>query len=547
MSNFFIELGDSVLSVAPGTPVGQLFSTNPEGPFALGALVNRRLKSLRYPLSMSARIEPVWADSSLGHRIYRKTLCFLLELARKSTFPDVKLRIGPSLGNAYLFFSESGPLEKEQVHLLSQSLRRLVDADLPIIPHRLPYSEALKRFASDAEASLLIVQKNEAEVRCLECAGAWALEHFPLAPSAGLLPIFDLEWTNDGLLLKFPEKKWPLVLAPTLPNPLLVETAKEYKNLIEILGIPTVPRLNEVAAKPKDVAHFVQVAETLQEKKLGKLADRIADRAGELKLILVAGPSSSGKTTFTKKLAVHLQAVGFKPRLLGLDDYFLDRDKTPKDADGNFDFETLNALDVPLLNQHLFDLLEGRTVETPSYDFKTGTRKPKGTPLTLGSHDILLIEGIHGLNDQLTPRVPRHKKFKIYVSPLTALVIDQNTRISTTDNRLIRRMVRDFQFRGYSAVHTLHQWPSVRRGEDKNIFPFQGTADASFNSSLDYELAVLTEIAVPLLRTVPPSVPEYTEASLLLSFLDNFIPMQDLAVPSFSILREFVGRSGFKY
>ena len=546
MPQLTVTLDHTQLSVPSGIMIGELLPSQPNAPAVLGALVNQRLRSLRSSLTISANLEPVLADSSMGHKIYRKTLCFLLELARQS-LPEQKLRIGPSLGNAYLFFDESGTLTPEHLSQLKSAMRELVQRDLPIEPHRLPYAEACHLFSPTSEAGKLIIQKNQPEVPCVECDGFWALEHFPLAPSTGCVSVFDLQHHEDGLLLVFPEKRWPLTLATVPQKQLLVQTAREYKTLIDILGIPSVPQLNEIVAKPKEASHFVQVAETLQEKKLSRLADQLETLSSNLKLILVAGPSSSGKTTFTKKLAVHLQAVGFKPRLLGLDDYFVDREHTPKDAEGNYDFEALEALDIALLNEHLVALLEGESVETPIFDFKTGSRKPQGRPLSLGPRDILIMEGIHGLNDGLTPLVPREKKFKIYVSPLTALVIDPHNRISTTDNRLIRRMVRDFQFRGYSALHTLRQWPSVRRGEDKNIFPFQESADASFNSSLDYELAVLKEVAVPLLKTVPPTEPEYTEAYYLLSLLDNFIPMTDLPVPSFSILREFVGRSGFKY
>ena len=546
MPQLSVTLEQTHFTVPSGTPLANLLPAKPQTPAILGALVNQRLRSLRSALTISATLEPVLADSSMGHKIYRKTLCFLLELASQK-FPEQKLRIGPSLGNAYLFFDESGTLTPERLAQLKAEMQALIERDLPLEPHRLPYAEASRLFTPTSESGKLIIQKNQPEVPCVECDGFWALEHFPLAPSTGAVAVFDLQPHPDGLLLVFPEKRWPLALAPVPSKPLLVQTAREYKTLIDILGIPSVPELNEIVAKPKEASHFVQVAETLQEKKLSRLADQLAGLSSTLKLILVAGPSSSGKTTFTKKLAVHLQAVGFKPRLLGLDDYFLDREHTPKDAEGNYDFEALEALDIPLLNEHLVALLAGKSVETPIFDFKTGARKPQGRPLTLGPRDLLIMEGIHGLNDALTPLVPRERKYKIYVSPLTALVIDPHNRLSTTDNRLIRRMVRDFQFRGYSALHTLRQWPSVRRGEDKNIFPFQESADASFNSSLDYELAVLKEVAVPLLKTVAPTEPEYTEAYYLLSLLDNFIPMTDLPVPSFSILREFVGRSGFKY
>jgi len=277
------------------------------------------------------------------------------------------------------------------------------------------------------------------------------------------------------------------------------------------------------------------------------LARQIADSKNSLKIILIAGPSSSGKTTFTKKLAIHLKVVGFVPQIISLDDYFVEREKTPRDAEGNFDFEALETLNIDLLNTHLLELFEGKEVQIPIFDFKSGRPKEKGRSLQLGPKDILLMEGIHGINEKLTPRIPRERKFKIYLSALTQLGLDTHHRISTTENRLIRRMVRDHQFRGYSALHTLKMWPSVRRGEDRNIFPFQEQADAFFNTALDYELAVLRNMAVPLLKTVPPTEKEFSQAAYLLDFLEYFIPIQVKHVPTYSILREFMGDSGFKY
>jgi uridine kinase len=329
-------------------------------------------------------------------------------------------------------------------------------------------------------------------------------------------------------------------------NPVIFDIYQEYKAWGKILNVNCVGRLNELFAQGR-ADHFVRVAETLHDKKIANIADRIHERQEDIRVVLVAGPSSSGKTTFTKKLAIQLQVVGFNPSIISLDDYFVPREETPRDENGNYDFEALEAIDIQLLNEHLIRLFDGEEIQVPSFDFRSGRRREYGSRLALSERGILLMEGIHGLNDRLTPRVPRERKYKIYVSALTQVNLDDHNRIPTTDNRLLRRMVRDYQFRGHSAVDTLEMWPSVRKGENTHIFPFQNSADSAFNSALDYELAVLKVYAEPLLKTVKPYHKVYTEAVRLLSFLNNFAPLPARYVPSSSILREFIGNSSFEY
>jgi uridine kinase len=295
------------------------------------------------------------------------------------------------------------------------------------------------------------------------------------------------------------------------------------------------------------IQDFIRVNEALHNKKIAEIADRVSDRAQDLRIVLIAGPSSSGKTTFTKKLSVQLTVLGLKPITIGLDNYFVPREHTPLDEDGNYDFEHIDAIDITLLNDHLVALFKGDEVRLPDFDFKTGQRREPKTTVQMPERGILLMEGIHGLNDSLTPRISPEQKYKVYVSALTQLNLDDHNRVSTTDNRLIRRMVRDHKFRGHSALDTLHMWPSVRRGENRNIFPYQDQADAAFNSALDYELGVLRNHCVPLLNEVKPSHDVYYEASRLLTFLNNFTPIPEKHVPENSILREFIGDSGFKY
>lgn len=551
MSYVQIEYKGKEYSVNRGSTAFELFSKIDIALKPIALRWNNQLTSLHTPLIAGGTLEPVDLNSSAGHRVYRKSLCFLLEKAERELFPKKPLHIGPSMGDGYLFFPESETdhfspkeIEKLKTHMLED-----IASDQPFLVKTLCYTEALRRFEAQnqTDTRLLLSERNEALVPCIQCGDYWDLMHFPLAPSAASVGLFDLLPYHGGLLLHFPGKSLPLTLSPFVEKPLLTSIFHEYKRWGRIMEVPSVPHLNQISSS-KEISRFIQVAETFQEKKISQLADQIYERREQVRVVLIAGPSSSGKTTFTKKLAIHLQVCGLAPRMISLDDYFLNREDTPKDAEGKYDFEALEALDRDTLNRNLVDLLAGKEVSTPHFDFSTGTRRETGgPPLRLASREILMIEGIHGLNDALTPLIPKEKKFRIYISALTQLNLDNHNRISTTDNRLIRRLVRDYQFRGYSALHTLQMWPSVRRGEDKNIFPHQDSADGVFNSSLDYELSVLRTIAIPLLKTVQPIEKEYTTALELLHFLENFTPIDPKHVPLHSLLREFLGDSGFKY
>ncbi|AFG38220.1 nucleoside kinase [Spirochaeta africana] len=526
----------------------QAFGIAPELP-VIGALHNNYIKGLNAGISTSGDLQPVRLDSSQGHRIYRKSLCFLMNLAAHRIFGKDIPRISHSLGDGYFFYPPEGsPLPMEKIAELKQEMHRLVEADLPITPRVVSYAEALDIFDTPGreETHLLVQQRNQRKVNCQECDGFYDLDHFPLASRTGVLSVWDLVPYEHGLVLQFPPKGLPLRLQKLQDKPLLFGVFNEYNRWGRILGIPNLPHLNKLAGT-REIAHFIAVAEALHDRKLSGIADQIAARREEVKVVLIAGPSSAGKTTFSKKLAIHLEVVGFRPRVIGLDNYFVPREQTPLDEHGQYDFEALGALDIELLNQHLLALAAGDEVAIPVFDFKIGNRKPEGTRLRLEPNDILIMEGIHGLNPDLVPRIPRSQTFRIYISALTQLNLDSHNRISTTDNRLIRRMVRDSQFRGYTAEHTLQRWPSVRRGEDRNIFPFQETADTFFNSALDYELSVLRTYALPMLRTVSPQSPEFASAAILTEFLENFHPILPEKVPRLSILREFIGGSGFSY
>lgn len=515
----------------------------------IAALVNNKLVSLSYRVTVNADIKPVYSGSPEGATVYRQTLCYLLAIAVRRIFPDRRLIISHSLGEGYYYYFDGmESVSGEDLKSLETRMRSLVREDFPIIRRELSYRDALKHFeeTNQLDTALLLQQRNDAKVHVYVCGDFIDLAHGPLAPSTGSVCCFELRNLDQGFLLRFPAVGEPDTIRPYRDIPNLANIYKEYKAWGKILQVNSVGRLNDTIAKKK-IAEFIRVAEALHNKKIASIADSILARRDEVKAVLIAGPSSSGKTTFTKKLTIQLQVVGFNPVAVSLDDYFLPRDRTPLDEEGNYDFEALEALDVELINRQFLDLFEGREVLIPDFDFKTGSRGDGGKALRMGERNILLIEGIHGLNDRLTHLIPPKFKYKIYVSALTQLNLDDHNRISTTDNRLLRRMVRDYNFRGYSALDTLSRWPSVRRGENRNIFPFQNNADSAFNTALDYELAVLKTYAEPLLKTIKTFHDYYNEAVRLLSFLGNFSPVPANLVPRQSILREFIGDSGFKY
>jgi uridine kinase len=519
-------------------------------PWPLAAvLVNNELLPLDALLLTDCRLEAVTIDTTPGATVYRRSLCFLLALASRELFPDRGLVAGMAIGTGfYHHFRDGSPLGEAQVEELERAMSAWVGRDIPITIEHRAYLDALGYFreSGQTETLSLLEYSNQPVIQLNVCGGFRDLHVHPLVPSTGVLRSFELKPYHGGLLLRYPHKEHPDSLTPFADDPLLYSIAAEYRERAEILGVSSVGALNAVNAR-KGIKDFMRVAEALQNKKIAAIADRVATRSGEVKVVLIAGPSSSGKTTTSKKLSIQLTVMGFDPQIISLDDYFVERETTPRDESGQYDFECLEALDVAYLNEQLLTLFSGGEIELPAFDFKIGSRRPSGKLLRLKSNQILVMEGIHGLNDRLTPRVPAAQKFKVYVSALTQLNLDDHNRISTTDNRLLRRMVRDFNFRGHSAVATLRMWPSVGRGERKHIFPFQNSADTAFNSALDYELGVLKVYAEPLLRTVKPDVPEYAEAKRLLGFLDNFAPIPAHAVPNDSILREFIGESEFKY
>jgi uridine kinase len=543
--------GDQEVQLAAGAPVSDALRgchSDDNATETVAALVNNELRSLSYRLNINAEIEPVHINTDQGQRVYRRSVCSALAIAADRVVTEGRLLIGHSLGNGYYYSIQNGACSPELIDALREELHSLVERDLEIRRGVAAYNDALRYFEEHRmhDAALLLERHNYSEVPVYRCGDFMHLSHGPLVPSTGFLKTWQIEAYDDGFLLVFPTAEEPHVVDPGNRSTTLFEIYREYKEWGRVLGISSVGQLNRFTERG-EIKELIRVAEALQDKKIASIADAIHATGDAEKVVLVAGPSSSGKTTFTKKLAVQLRVIGYTPITISLDDYFVPREQTPRDEDGNYDFERLEAINVELLNDHLVRLFAGEEVELPAFNFKTGMPEYRGNRIRLGSGSILLMEGIHGLNDRLTSRIPAERKFKVYVSALTQINLDDHTRISTTDNRLIRRMVRDHQFRGHSAARTLEMWPSVRRGENLNIFPFQDSADAAFNTALDYELGVLRNHAEPLLRQVKPGDPVYYEAVRLQTFLRNFSAIPEKLVPSESILREFVGDSGFHY
>ncbi|MDR0721476.1 MAG: nucleoside kinase [Treponema sp.] len=533
-----------------GTPADTLIDHFGVAPGKLAAVkVNNEILPLSVPLEVNARVEPVSLESPEGMMIYRRSLAFLLAMAAQKLFPERKLYIGHSLGNSYYYTFLVGIPAREDIAALKLEMQALVQADFPITVHLMAYTEALCLFEKNGQTdtALLLEERSDSKVQINGCREFTDLYIEALVPRTGLLTVFDLIPYQEGFLLCFPGIGQGLTLRAFEDSPIIFSVYNEYKEWGRIVGLHAVGHLNRIVQE-RTIKDYIRIAEAFQAKKLSEIADLIAAKKETLKMVLIAGPSSSGKTTTAKRLSIDLKVMGIEPIPIGLDDYYVNTDKTPRDEQGEPDYECLEALDISYFNQQLLELFNGEEVTLPLYNFKTGRRRESGgRKIRLRPRTLLIIEGIHSLNDALTPQIDRDTQFKLYVSALTQLNLDDHNRIPTSDHRLLRRMVRDNQFRGTSAVNTIKMWPSVQRGERRYIFPFQNGADVAFNSALSYELSVLKFYAEPLLHSVKPHNPEYAEAVRLLSFLRNFAPIPPQYVPGQSILREFIGESEFKY
>jgi len=537
-----------------GTEAGTLSesSVDADGLPFIAVLVNNDLSSLSYPLTVDSELRFLTMADPHGWRVYQRSLCFLLAKAVHEVYPTADFSVEHSLGlGLYCTFHEKASnrgITEPELEAIGKQMRRLVRRDLQIARRKIAFGDAVRRFEESGQEHKLHLLKyrNPPRVVLHECEGFYDLAHGPLVPRTGALQHFQLIHYPPGFVLHLPDRENPTTIPPFEDQPHLFHIYQEHKEWGRILGVNTAGRLNEIVSKD-EVADFIMTAEALHEKKLSQIADQIAARRKDVKIILIAGPSSAGKTTFAKRLRTHLAVNGLRPVTLSLDDYFVGEERNPRGPDGKPDYEHIEAVDLDLFNRQLMDLIEGREVDPPRYNFQLKRPEFKGVPLSIADDQVLIVEGIHGLNPRLTHRVPAERKFKIYVSALTQLGIDSNNRISTTDNRLMRRIVRDHKYRGHSPLDTLRGWNSVRQGEKTWIFPFQQETDATFNSALDYELAVLKPLVEPLLMQVKPYHAEYAEARRLSEFLLNFLGTSERYVPATSILREYIGGSAFRY
>ena len=515
-----------------------------------GAYVNNRVKPMDFELVKPKQIEFIDYSNRDGQRIYLRTLSFIFYVAVKNLWPDARLKIDHAISKGYYCSIEEldHVLTEEDIWQIQEEMKNLVDQDLPIERKAMLTEKAVLLYEQEGltRKAELFKAYGRLYAPIFELAGHYNFFYGHQLISTGQVTKFGLEKYYDGLLLRFPKPDHPEELEPAVEQDKLFGIFREHKQRAAILGVNDISHLNHMTAKG-EAGNVIKVSEALHEKKIAEIATCITERHEKIKMVLIAGPSSSGKTTFSKRLSVQLAVNGLHAIQISLDDFFVDRDHTPLDEHGAFDFEALEAIDITFFNQLLLRLLNGETVEMPKFDFQSGERIFKGDTLTLAKDQILIIEGIHGLNPGLIPMIDPSETFKIFISALTQISIDEQTYVPTTDNRLLRRMIRDAKYRGYSASKTIQRWPSVRRGEDKYIFPYQENADIIFNSALVYELAVLKRYANILLKTVKENEAEYSEAVRLMIFVSyfNFIP--ETEIPPTSVLREFLGGSSFDY
>ena len=519
----------------------------------VSAKVNNRSEGLNFRLYNNKDIEFLDLRQSSGMRTYVRSLCFVLYKAVKELYPQGTLRVEHPVSKGYfcnLFIGR--PLTLEDATAIKQRMKELIAANLPIQRVECHTTEAIEIFKSQGlNDKVKLLETSDSLYTYYNIMGDTVDFYYGnLLPSTGFIQLWDIVKYYDGLLLRVPNKEQPDRLEEVVKQEKMLDVFKEHLHWNQIMGLNNVGDFN-LLSQQGHATDLINVNEALQERKIARIAEEIASRSGAdgqgVKLVLISGPSSSGKTTFSKRLSVQLMTCGLRPYPISLDNYFVNRENTPLDANGNYDYESLYALDLQLFNQQLQALLQGEEVELPVFNFTTGRKEYRGERLRIDEHTILILEGIHALNPELTPEIPDERKFKVYVSALTTISLDNHNWIPTTDNRLLRRIIRDYKYRNYSAQQTINRWPSVRAGEDKWIFPYQENADVMFNSAMLYELAVLRSHAEPILSSVPRNCPEYAEAYRLLKFIRYFTPVQDKEIPPTSLLREFLGGSSFKY
>lgn len=537
--------GSSLLDIYNGFNLAM-----PYGP--VSAKVNNKVESLDFRVYYNKDIEFLDITSSSGMRTYVRSLFFILVKAVEELYPQGSISLEHPISKGYFCkLHIDRTIGLDDVQRIKQKMQEIIAADIPYTRTESHTEEVVRLFEKRGmtDKARLLDTYGQLYSYYYQLGDTVDCYYSSLVPSTGYIRLFDIVKYYDGLLLRIPSRENPTKLEEVVKQEKMLEVFQEYHRWNQILGISTVGDLN-VACNHGHATDLINVSEALQEKKIAQIADEITHRNQDgkrVKLVLISGPSSSGKTTFSKRLSIQLMTNGLKPYPISLDDYFVNRNDTPLDENGKHDFESLYAVDLPFFEEQLTTLLNGGEVELPRYNFTTGKREMSGKKLRIDEHMILIIEGIHALNPALTPHIPNENKYKVYVSALTTILLDNHNYIPTTDNRLLRRIIRDYKYRNYSAEETIARWPSVRAGEEKWIFPYQENADAMFNSALLFELAVLKDYVEPVLRKVPNRCPEYSEAHRLLRFLNYFVSVQDKELPPTSLLREFLGGSSFQY
>ena len=543
-SHIDVEMGTSLLSL-----LNNLDITNPYP--MLAAYVNNRLKELNYRIYTPISIHFIDITHFEGHRVYQRTVTFLLQRAMKELYPDNPFHVRHSLGSGvYCEAVGKQSFSYDECQALEEAVKRAAAEDITIQRKKEPSTEIIEKFeATDYPDKATLLRSRPRLYSNVYYMGQTIGYFFgPLAPSSGYVTLFSICPYSEGFVVTLPDRAEPTKVGRVPNAEKMGGLFHQFHEWMDIVGVPTVGELNSRILQG-DTSELIKIAEAVHGRQFSNIADKIykANRERGVKVVLISGPSSSGKTTSAKRIGIQLRVLGLHPVLISLDDYFVNREDTPKDENGDYDYEALEALDLARLNDDLSRLIAGESVEIPRYDFITGTRQWHEHPLQLTERSVLIMEGIHGLNPKLTPAIPDDRKFKIYLSCFTSVAMDNITRIHTTDNRLLRRITRDYRTRGNNAYDTIARWQSVRRGEDKHIFPYQENADVMVNTSLFYELGVIRPIVEPILREIPDTVPEFGEADRLLRFLDNFVPIKQDEIPLDSVLREFVGGSTFTY
>ena len=541
--NYSFSVGTSLSEIEHAISTGLKYP-------ALGAYVNNGLKEMSYQIYKSKHIRFIDITEADGMRMIIRSLQFVLYKAVRELFPKMEFVVENPVSNGIYCTVRSGrkPLTVEDVERIKQHMTKIIEANIPFTRREVTTAEAIEIFEKQGfkNKTALLQTRGNYYTSLYYLNDTVDYYYGYLVPSTGYLKVFDIVHYYNGLLLRFPSRHHPLELKPIIQQEKMLSIFSEFNRWQKILGVNNIGDLN-AAVVNGSISELIKISEALHEKKVANIADMIRAKRKKVRLVLISGPSSSGKTTFAKRLGIQLKVAGFSPVKISMDNYFVDREFTPKDENGEYNFESLKAIDVALFNRHILDLLDGKEVEIPRFNFQEGKKYYAGDRVKIKKKDVLIIEGIHGLNPELTADIEDSAKFKIYVSALTTISIDGHNLIPTTDNRLARRIVRDHQFRGYTAADTISRWNSVRHGEDINIFPFQENADVMFNSALLYELGVLKPYITPILEAITSNMEEYAEARRLLKFFSYFIPIVTNEIPPTSLMKEFLGGSSFSY